>query len=160
MSGHQTRKYLIMPFLLLLGSVVVQACSQGSRPFLIAQVCLHNEADVGRFIDLMRGIARSNGMEFVDRSEQAARELSEVGAGLESEQRPTFVYVGTVGNEDYGFSAGNLGMPGHQVSIAFTSEHPSNEARQLAAATVKKLREFWKVETQSGAIGARGMAEC
>jgi hypothetical protein len=122
---------------------------------------LRNEDDVSRFVALMRGIASQTGLHFVDTSAGAQEGLARVApAQARIEARRKAVNIGTVDRAGFGFSAGNLGMPGYQVAVGFTDEGRSQDAHKFALATVTALRKHWRVETQSGGSGAQGMKSC
>lgn len=141
--------------------LLIGGCSRSERPFLIAQVCLHNEGEVDRFVALMRKVAQSNGLEFVDTSSRSQEGLSRIdSAQARIEARRRAVNIGTLGGRGFGFGAGNLGLPGYQVAIGFTAGDNAQEAHKFAAETVRLLRLSWHVETQSGETGVHGMASC
>ena len=157
-----------MNFKVLCASVVIvlvealSGCGTGKRPFLIAQVCLRNDQDVAAFEREMSSIAGVEGARFIDGSANTQKGLEAIDNPHVNKilmSRP-LVNIGFDIGEGVGVTAGNLGMPGYQVALGFSEGSNSTNAHRLANAVVGKLAEHWRVETQSGNTGAKGMKDC
>ena len=138
-----------------------QGYGLGKRPFLMVQVCLGSEKNLPVFIGVMRSIARSESMKFIDNSAQTQKDLESIGENI-PHAKPTgqIVNIGVERGDGVGLGAGNLGLPKNQVAIGFSEGANSRDARKFADAVVHRLGERWSVEVVPPNEGARGMKTC
>ena len=136
-------------------------CVSGERPFSSVEVCLGNEKNLSLFTDLMRSIAQTEKMKFVEGSAQTQKELESIGKTIH-EVKPTgkVVNLGVEREDGMGLTAGNLGLPKYQVAIGFSEGANSREAHEFADRVIGKLRSRWPVEIVTSGRGAQGMKNC
>ena len=133
----------------------------GSQPFSMVEVCLVDEENITVFIDIMRSVAKSGDMEFVDSSEKTQRDLEEMG-----KTAPKVIPLGPVinlgleSNDGAWITANNVGMPRNQVVIGFTEGSNPTRAHYFADKVVNRLKEHWNLEVIPPDVGARGMKTC
>lgn len=148
-------------WLIAASTLGLSGCSQGQTSFLVAQVCLRNQQDVNQFVSLMHRVATANRMTFVDISSQSQDSLSRIDPEqAKIEARRPAVNIGTIGNRGFGFSAENLGLPGYEIVMGFTSEGDDKGAREFASSAISLIRRTWVVESRPGDIMPSGTVVC
>lgn len=140
---------------------VVVACTPGKRPFQIVQLCLSDEQNLADFKGELQVIAQSEGMQFLDRSEQTKRELQLLAAkgNVETVTEPV-INVTVIRKDGLGVGGGNLGLPGYQVAIGFSEGASPTEARRFAQMVIQKLEKQWTVRMVPPGTGAKPLADC
>ena len=88
---------LIIPLALLSGCV-------GKQPFLSVQLCLHDEQNLKLFVDTMKSISQSQGMDYGDRSAASQSELTSLNV---SPNYP-LINISANGKDNVGWGATNL----------------------------------------------------
>ncbi len=137
------------------------SCSQGQRPFLIAQVCLQSPADVDLFLAELQHLSISEKLESVDASKSTAQKLAVMGAGdLVKDRAGKVVDVLLRRKDGVGVAATNVGLPGYQVAIGFSAGADDRAASLFAERIIGVIGERWRVEAASGEAGAKGLANC
>jgi hypothetical protein len=134
-------------------------CTPGKRPFLMVQMCLQDERELADLTRIMKSIAESNGLTFVDRSQETKAELNEIRKSAPNTPIAT-LNIGTIDPDGVGFSAGNLGMGSTEVVVGFSEGSNSSKAHLLADTVVKELQLHWKLETVPSDKGAFPNPNC
>lgn len=143
--------YALIP---LLG--MLSGCGEGKGPFLMVQTCLGDEQNVVLFENMLRAIAQSKNMTYVDGSKSTQKDLVDlkVNAGYQ------LINVGVERDDGIGLMAGNLGLSAYEVAIGFSEGSNPVEARQFANLVVGALKERWRVEVVPQGQGAFPMKGC
>jgi hypothetical protein len=140
---------------------VFYGCTPGKRPFLMVQLCLRDQRNLALFTSMMKSVAQSENMVFIDRSAATEVELRSTDRVLEKlKQNTPIINLGIQGKDGVGMSAGNLGLPNYQVALGFSEGSNPSEAHKFADVVVKRLEEQWHVETVPAGAGARPMKTC
>jgi hypothetical protein len=157
----QERARSIFPSLLLSSLALLFGCTPGKPPLLMVQLCLKDDQGVSEFMSVMRSIAHSENMTFVDGGADTQTELKIVGAKMD--KLDTAGSVINIGLDRGGYTfmmGGNLGLPTYQVALGFSADPNPSEARRFADVVVKRLGTHWKVEAVPAGIGALPMKTC
>jgi hypothetical protein len=156
------RKSWICALTAIILSSALSGCSQGKRPFLIAQLCLRDAQDRAAFVRELESIARSEGMTVIDNSENTQKELRAIGSSAERSMSRPVINMGVEHGQGVGLTANNVGTPGGEVAIGFSEGSNPPEAHRFAELVVGKLKEHWQVETvpDPAKSGALPMADC
>ena len=134
-------------------------CRPGEGPFLQVQFCLTEAAGADELKQVLREIARDEGMEFGDRSAETQAELRSFGDDLPIEVRRSFPIINIgVRRDDIGVGGGNLGLGPDQVSLGFSRDTP--EGRLFAKRTVQRLQRTWKLVKVPNDRGAFPLKDC
>ena len=137
------------------------SCSQGQRPFLIAQVCLQSPADVDQFLAELQRLSILEKFESVDASASTAQKLAVMGAGdLVKDRAGKVVDVLLRRKDGVGLAATNIGLPGYQVTIGFSAGADDRAATLFADRIIGVIGKRWRVEAASGEAGANGLSNC
>src|SRR5579859_1782768 len=85
---------------------LLSGCAPGKRPFLVVQVCLRDQPNLALFTSMMKSIAQSEGMTFMDRSAATEVELKATDRVLDKlKQNTPVVNLGIQGKDGIGMSA-------------------------------------------------------
>jgi hypothetical protein len=146
---------------ILLSTVMLSACKPAKQSeFLMVQLCLGNEDNLAEFMNMMRSVAQSEHMNYVDGSAETKRNLETIGARKPGQADP-FINIGI---EDKHRSVlmmgGNLGLPGYQVALGFGEGTEPSEAHALADEIVRILNTRWQVLTVPAGKGALPLKAC
>jgi hypothetical protein len=137
------------------------ACSPGKRPLLIIQMCVNDDQGVADFMRIMRSIAVSEQMTFVDGGERTQQELKTVGAKDQKLDTPgSVIDFGLERGGDSILMGGNLGLPEYQIAIGFSGADPPKEVLRLADVVEKRLSARWQVLKVPNGTGALPMPTC
>ena len=131
-------------------------CSEGKRPFLMAQICLRDEQNLSAFTQELRSISQSENMRFVDGSRESERELNALG----HEASGRLIHMAVESENGVGLTAGNLGLPTYQAVIGFSEGSNPDGARAFAGRVISKISQRWHVETIPSEHGAQPMEDC
>jgi hypothetical protein len=142
----------------ILIACVLPGCAPGKRPFLIAQVCLSTAEDVATFTRELQSIAQSEGVRFIDNSENTENELHAIGnPHLQKTMTRPVINMGMERGQGIGLIANNVGSQGGEVAIGFSEGWNPQPAHQFAQRVIGKLKQHWHVEfvpnpAESGAL--------
>lgn len=128
----------------------------GRRAFLTVQLCLGGEQDVVRLVDMMKSVAKAQGMDFVDGSERTQREL----ADLRVAPKYKLIFFGVEQDGGMGVLVGNSGLSAYEVSMGFTDGADPIAAHRFANLVVGKLKQRWTVYVVPAGRGALPLAAC
>jgi hypothetical protein len=125
------------------------------------QLCVQDDQGVSQFMNMMRSIAVSERMTFVDGSAQAQRGLKDTGAQFEKLDTPgSVVHIGIDRGGHTLMMGGNLGLPTYQVALGFSGADNTEDVLRFADRVVKKLETTWPVQTVPAGTGALPMKTC
>lgn len=156
MSGH-------LKMLIAVGAVALCAfkCSRPQEAFLTVQVCLVDERGANQFLKVMREVASSEGLKFVDDSSDTEGWLRSVrDNGLVKINHVPTINAGIEGDGGLGVTAGNLGLPSNQVALGFTAGSDAAKARRLSDRLVTALSKRWRVQRVPQRKGVFPMSGC
>jgi hypothetical protein len=140
---------------------VLCGCAQGTRPFLIVQVCVQNKDGIAQLIGELMSVAESRKMKFVDNSAVTRRDLANVGyASRERADGSPVINIDVERDDGMGVGALNVGLPGYQVALGFSEGSDKLEARRFADEVIKRLEQHWRVETVPPGSGAMPKPDC
>ncbi|MET4664509.1 hypothetical protein ABIC17_001409 [Sphingomonas sp. PvP056] len=139
-------------------AVLPGGCSQGQGPFRTVQLCLAGPQEVPNFVSFMDVIAQQRDMEFTDRSGATEAELRAIGNDNVRVAHP-HVNIGAQYGSDFGFGAGNLGLPTRQMAIGFNGSN-LEEAGKFANEAVAQLSTRWRVYEVPRTSGALPLPNC
>jgi hypothetical protein len=145
---------------ILLSSGALLGCAPPKQSFLTIQICLGDEKNFKEFMTIMRSVAQSKHMKFIDGSAQTKADLETMEFRKPNEANPVI----NIGIDDGGghnlLMGGNLGLPGYQIAMGFGEGiHPS-EAHSLADEVVGRLKTRWQVFTVPPGKGAFPLKSC
>lgn len=148
---------IIVIFALLIGGA---GCGEGKPPYAMVHMCVINDEGVSLFKNLMREIAISEKMEFVDGSARTDRELKII----DPEGRHNFinggiVNVGIQGN-GIGLGATNLGLMKYQIVVGFSGNEEKGKMDDFVDKVVGVLSKYWSVEFVPSDRGVFKMDKC
>jgi hypothetical protein len=125
------------------------------------QLCVEDDQGVADFMNIMRSIAVSEHMTFVDGGAETQRELKAIGAKFEKLDIPGSVMnFGIDHGDDTFIMGGNLGLPIYQIAMGFSGVADPAEMRALAAVVKKQLATRWQVQNVPDGTGALPMTTC
>jgi hypothetical protein len=151
----------IILFLVIGVTVFLQGCMRAQESFLSIQMCVVDQPGVAQLKSMMRAIAKSENLEFIDNSAQQGSDLKTMGADkLLKRDAALAIDVHIEGEGGMGVSAGNLGLPPYQVALGFTEGSDSVKAHRLSDRLVKGLSQRWHVEKVPQGKGALPMKAC
>ena len=136
-------------------------CSRAQEEFLAVQMCLVDEAGVTQLKNIMRDVAKSENLQFIDNSAETGRALRNIGAEEAARHGAAFaIDVHIEGEHGLGVTAGNLGLPAYQVALGFTAGRNAAKAHKLADRLVQALSQRWRVQTVPKGQGTLPMSSC
>lgn len=142
-------------------SLLLVSCGHTKSAFTTVELCVHDKAGVAELISDLQDIARSNQMEFFDSSAATAKDLSKSGyRGHERADGSQLINVGVLRKDGLFVGGGNLGLPGYQVQLGFTSGSNEAEASRFAKDVIARLRRRWSVTVLPPGTAARPMPGC
>jgi hypothetical protein len=142
-------------------SIYLQGCSRTQESYLTVQTCLVDQQGVSQFLEMMRAVAKSENLKFVDGSAETGAALKTIGADKHLKRDPALtINVGIEGQGGMGVTAGNLGLPPYQVALGFTEGADAAKAHRLSDRLVQALSQRWHVETVPQGKGALPMKAC
>jgi hypothetical protein len=140
---------------------LLPGCTPGKPSLFTVQLCLKDDQGVSEFMSMMRSIAISEQMTFVDGGAQTQKELNAIGAKMEKLDTPgSVINIGLERGAHNLVMGGNLGLPAYQVVLGFAADPNPSEAHRFADAVVKRLGSRWEVETVPAGTGALPMKTC
>jgi hypothetical protein len=146
--------------MLLLVPVLCGCAPAKQTTFLTIQVCLGNEKSTAEFMNMMRLIARSENMNFIDGGADTKRDLEVLGVRKPYQTDPV-INLGIDDKEGHNLlMGGNLDLPGYQVALAFGEGSNPAEAHRLAGEVVRRLKARWQVSTVPAGKGAFPSKTC
>jgi len=157
MSAMNRLAVAMMATLLL----VLSGCAPAKVPFLTVQFCVQNRAGVAQLITDLNAIANANQLDFADSSADTAHDLAAVHyRGRERADGSPVINVGLSGKDGFFVGGGNLGLPGYQVQLGFTTGSDDAESHRLAAQVIGRLKQRWRLLMLPPGAAARPMADC
>jgi hypothetical protein len=125
------------------------------------ELCVRNDQGLADFVDIMRSIAVSEHMMFVDGGAQTQQELRVVGSKFEKLDTPGSVLnFGLERGNDPVIMGDNLGLPQYQIVLGFSGNAEPAEMHRLANVVEQRLGELWQVITVPDGTGALPMNTC
>jgi hypothetical protein len=110
---------------------------------------------------MMRSIAASENMKFVDGGAETQRDLKTIGARMEKLDTPgSVINIGIDRGNRNIMIGGNLGLPIYQVVLGFSGDENPSETQRFADNVVKQLGTRWRVQTVPHGTGALPMRPC
>jgi hypothetical protein len=140
-------------------SCALCGCTPGKRPFLIVQMCMRDEHELPKLTQLMQSISQSEGMRFIDNSENTKAELDEIRKTTPNTPTST-LNIGASDDDGVGFGASNLGLPNDQVAVGFSEGSNPLKAHRFADMVVGKIRKLWYVVPVPPGRGALPIPNC
>ena len=155
-------RYLKVVIALSAVALTASKCSRAQDAFLTAQLCVVDAAGVDELRTVMRTVAQSEGLEFIDNSETTRRALKDIGADKASKNDAAALIIDfhIEGKRGLGVTAGNFGLPTYQIALGFTEGVNASKARRLANHLIQALSQRWRVETVPRATGVFPMSSC
>lgn len=140
---------------------ILIACTGGSYPFLMVQLCLGDEANLAAFTREMQSIAAAESMRFIDGSEETRASLASIDKqGLSHDPGGPVIHMGVERDDGVGVTAANLGLNGYQVALGFSGGSQPADAALFARRVVDRLSERWRVQTVPAGQGAFPLPNC
>lgn len=136
-------------------------CAPGKRPFLIGQVCLKNEQGTSAFKQELQSIARAEGAQLIDNSQNTKEELRAIGnPNFKKTLSSPLINIGVDRGHGVGLTANNVDMPRNEVAIGFSEGSTPSDAHRFASTVIGKLGQHWHIEivpnpAESGALGMK-----
>ncbi len=147
----------VITILLVSGS----GCAPTKLPFLTVQFCVQGRAGVAQLIADLKEIANENHMDFADSSAATARNLAQTGyRGHERADGSPVINVGLLAKDGLFVGGGNLGLPGYQVQLGFTTGPDDAESHRFADQVVAQLKRRWQLHVLPPGAAAKPMADC
>lgn len=122
----------------------------------MVQLCLGGEQGVVQLVDMMKSIARTQGMDFVDGSERSQSELK----GLHVAPKYQLIFFGVEQGDGMGLIVDNYGLSAYEVVIGFTDGADPLAAHRFANLVVGKLKQRWPVYVVPAGRGALPLKSC
>ncbi len=111
------------------------------------QACLVNDQGFANLALMLKAIANSQNMHFIDGSAQTQADLGLMSPPvLQTEPGGHVVNTGVDGDDGLGLTAGNLGLSKHQVALGFSAGSDLKQTHRFADIVVKELQSKWLVE--------------
>ncbi|PWR22053.1 hypothetical protein [Zavarzinia compransoris] len=146
--------------MLICVSLMGAGCGEGKRPYAMVHMCVVNDDGVSTFKHVMREIAASEGMEFVDGSARTDKELKIINPdGKYNFINGGIINVGMQGN-GISLSATNLGLLKYQIAIGFSGDAEREQTAEFVQRVVGPLSRHWVVEFVPSDQGVFKMDEC
>jgi hypothetical protein len=159
-KGRQMCK-INRPVFIALLLLPLAACAPAKQPFLSVQFCLQNKAGTAQLISELRELAHSRNMEFFDSSASTAKDLADSGyRGRERTDGSPAINIGLMGHDGLFVGGGNLGLPGYQVQLGFTTGSDDAESRRFADDVVAQLKRTWQIKVLPEGAAATPMVDC
>jgi hypothetical protein len=155
LSNRLSAKYLLLLFALF--GCAFSGCAPAKRPFLIVQLCLHNEQGLAEFIGVLQSIAESQHMRYIDTSERTKVELETLRKTTGIGQ---MISLGVIGDNGVGLGAGNFGLGDYQVAVGFAEGSNPLEEHRFAEAVVRTLSTRWHIEVVPDGRLAMPLTNC
>ena len=150
---------LLLP--IFVAVVALNGCARAQEAFQTVQMCVDNQRGVAELMNVMRTVAHSEGLQFIDNSAQQGVDLKNMGAdkalGRDAAYAIDFHIEGESG---LGATAGNLGLPPYQVGLGFTEGDDPAKAHKLANKLIRELSRRWDVQKVALTKGILPMKSC
>jgi hypothetical protein len=141
--------------------VACQSCAGPQEAFQLVQLCVADERGVLELKRIMRAVAQSENLQFIDNSAQQGKSLKAMGADKAlGRDASRGIDVHIEGENGLGVTAGNLGLPEYQVALGFTEGTNPSMARALSNELINALSKRWRVEVVPLGKGAMPMKAC
>ena len=124
-------------------------------------MCVVDQRGVAELKSVMRSVAQSENLKFIDNSAQQGSDLKAMGADKLLKRDASFaIDLHIEGKGGMGVTAGNLGLPPYQVALGFTEGSNAAKAHRLKDRLIHALSQRWHVEKVSQRRGALPMKTC
>lgn len=144
-----------------LSAGLIFGCKAGERPENIVQICVQNEQGVNDFLREMQSIAKQNGMEYLDNSDQTRRDLLRtLPPDAKIQNAGNVLNISVERPDGLGLMAGNIGLSKYQIAIGFSYGSNRSDGRGFWKDVSARLGKHWRVETLTSKEGARPMQGC
>lgn len=150
-------------FVALIGALGLSllGCQGAPGPFLIIQMCVQDRQGLETLRHELRDIATREGMRYLDGSEATKNSIEMMKSGeLRRNDGTPYLNIQLNRGDGVGIGAGNLGLPGYQVALAFNSGNDRREAERISSAVVDRLGQYWQVIPVPEGQGAKPMEGC
>jgi hypothetical protein len=133
----------------------LNACGKSQGPFLMGQLCIHDEQGVANFKRLMQSIASDHNMRYIDSSQSTQESLKAMGAtGEKMHASGGLIYIGLEAKDGWGLSAGNMGLNNFDVAFGISQSDRPEVASRFADSVLKQLEQQWQVKILPPKTGA------
>jgi hypothetical protein len=161
LTFSQVETRLVPVTLAILVAVALASCAQGTRPFLMWQICLQDQRGVDEFKRVLQAIALDQKLKYIDSSVETQHELKDIGAsGPNMHSSGGLIFVGVESDDGLGLMAGNTGLNDYDVAVGFNGPDLV-KAHAFADIASARLAQRWKlkrVPQDSGASPDPGCA--
>jgi hypothetical protein len=140
---------------------LLASCGAGERSFRQIQFCLNGQNDIQALKATVQAIARSEEMDFTDRSADAESELESIRKDMPHVRvaHPTIV-LDAHRRDGLGFGGMNFGDAPLQFAFGFSKGRNETEARQFAEKVVQLLSTKWIIHEVPEDRGAFPLKKC
>lgn len=162
-AGHAATMCAVSRQLLLSATLVVWlvACNGAPRPYLIVHVCVRDDRGFEILRSELAQVADSMHMTYVDGSEWTQRSVERMTTDtVKRSDNTPYLNIQLNRSDGLGVGAGNLGLPGYEVALAFNAGRDHAESVRFANDVVGRLRGHWNVDTVPAGEGAKPMGGC
>jgi len=136
-------------------------CSRAQTAFEQVQICAGDERGVAQLKSLMRAVAQSENLQFIDNSAQQAQDLKDTGADKALKRDVSHaIDLRIEGEGGLGVTAGNFGLPPYQVGLGFTEGRDPATAHRVANHLISSLSHRWNVQRVPSNQGILPMKGC
>jgi hypothetical protein len=145
----------------MIAAICLVGCGRAQESFQTVQMCVGNERGVAELKNVMMTVAQSEGLRFIDNSEQQGVELKAIGADKAVKRDAASVIDFHIeGASGMGVTAGNLGLRTYQIGLGFTEGDDPAEAHRLADQLIRALSRRWDVQRVAPGKGLFPMKTC
>lgn len=136
-------------------------CAGAQSAFEQVQMCVGDERGVAELKSVMRAVAQSENLRFIDNSDEQAKDVKDVGADKALERNVSrAIDLHIEGESGLGVTAGNLGLQQYQVGLGFTEGRDPAKAHRLANRLITSLSQHWNVQHVPSSQGILSMRGC
>ena len=140
---------------------LLQGCARSQEAFLSIQTCVVDQNGLDELARVMRDIAHSERLQFIDNSAAMRESLKATAAdrhaGIVIDHA---VDLHIEGKGGMGVTASNLSLPSYQVALGFTEGSEPNKAHRLAEQLTQELKQRWNVQKVARGKGVFPMKSC
>lgn len=162
MSVDWRRMPSLRVFSLIVGVATCFAgCARARSAFEQVQMCVGDEQGIAELKSVMRAVAQSENLRFIDNSDQQAQDVKDVGADKALKRDVSrAIDLHIEGESGLGVTAGNLGLPAYQVGLGFSEGRDPGKAHRLANRLIYSLSQHWNVQRVPSSQGILPMKGC
>ena len=161
LSPHSLTKPISAIVVLTVAMLTASCRATGEREFRLVQVCVGNDNGIAELKTLLRSVAASERMTFVDGSARTTQDLSAIARRRGHPVSATPVLnIGVERPDSMGLTAGNLGLPQYQIALGFSKGGDPRAAQEFSDRVVAALGQHWRVEAVPAGRGALPISSC